>query len=463
MTDGSRILFRPRSYQRDLQLAWRAGARRLVTVWPRRTGKDKAWTAIGFEGVLKRPGLYLHVFPTFALAKKALWNATSDGERHLDIFPRELMAADPNETELRVTFVNGSLWQLMGAEDPDSLRGLNPYGVVLSEYSEMDEEVWRVLSPILAENGGWIGFNFTPKGRNHAYRLWETAREHMLAGDPTWYASKLTVDQTRRDAPGESGAPVIPPEEIAAERQHGMPEEFLLQEYYTSFDASLVGAYYGDQLRAAEADGRVTRVPWEPTVPCVTAWDLGYDDATAIWVVQAVGRELRVLDYLEAQGEFVPYFAKQLKTLEYVYGEHLLPHDAAAENIRAEQTIEGQLRALGIRPTRIVPKAPVETGIQAVRALFPRLVFDAARCRLGLERLAAYRKRKDQQTQEYRGAPVHDAASDAADALRTLAMGLRVRSAPTVGPARVAYHPYTWDRDRERAAAKTEFSPWGLR
>src|SRR3990167_1305689 len=395
----SRVIFAPRTYQRRVQEAWRAGGKRLVTVWHRRAGKDVTWLAITLEALLRRPGLYFHVFPTFAQGRDALWIATSppeEGEvrpkRHLEIFPRELVAS-VNETEMQVRFTTGAIWQIMGADHPDSLRGTNPLGVVFSGWAAYDRARW----------------------------------------DAAWFADRKTIRETRRDGVGESGAPVIAEAVLDEKRREGWPEEEIAQEYLCSFDASLVGAYYGDQLRAAEADGRVTRVPWEPTVPCVTAWDLGYDDATAIWVVQAVGRELRVLDYLEAQGEFVPYFAKQLKTLEYVYGEHLLPHDAAAENIRAEQTIEGQLRALGIRPTRIVPKAPVETGIQAVRALFPRLVFDAARCRLGLERLAAYRKRKDQQTQEYRGAPVHDVASDAADALRTLAMGLRRSEERRVG------------------------------
>src|SRR3990167_5932993 len=395
----SRVIFAPRSYQRGLLEAMRAGKRKIVTVWHRRGGKDVTWVAGTLEAMLRRQGNYFHVYTTLAEGRDKLWNAQADGRRLIDIIPAEIVV-HRNETEMQLTLMNGSIWQIMAAEDFDKLRGLNPYGVVLSEYSEITagDEVWKVLRPVFAENGGWIGFNFTPKGRNHAYRVWQMARERVLAGDPTWYVDLHTVATTRRDGltdGARTGEPVIAEAEIDADRRDG--------------------------------------VPWEPTVQCVTAWDLGYDDATAIWVVQAVGRELRVLDYLEAQGEFVPYFAKQLKTLEYVYGEHLLPHDAAAENIRAEQTIEGQLRALGIRPTRIVPKAPVETGIQAVRALFPRLVFDAARCRLGLERLAAYRKRKDQQTQEYRGAPVHDVASDAADALRTLAMGLRRSEERRVG------------------------------
>lgn len=424
-TVQERCTFSPRSYQKRVQEAWRAGARFLVTVWPRRSGKDKVWTAIALEGLLRRPGLYLHIFPTLALARKALWDASSDGTRHRDLFPHEIVVA-VNETELQITFANGSIWQLLGAEDPDSLRGLNPYGVVLSEYSEMSEETWRVLSPILAENHGWIAFNFTPKGRNHAYRLYMLSRERVAAEDTAWFSSKLTVDEVRRDGIGEGGGEVIPAEEIARERQHGMPEEFVQQEYFTSFDASLVGSYYGAALRQAEAAGRITRVAWHPTTPVITAWDLGFDDYTAVWFVQPVGRELRVIDYHEAEGEWIPYYAKVLKEREYAYEEHLLPHDAEADNIRGD-TIQNQLRALKVGRTRIVPKESVEIGIQAVRALFPKLVFDEVRTQLGRERLAAYRKDKNADGY-YKAKPKHDQASDAADALRTLAMGLRVRS-----------------------------------
>lgn len=418
----SRILFAPRSYQRAVQEAWRAGCKRLVTVWHRRAGKDVTWLAVTLEALLKRPGLYFHVFPTFAQGRDALWIASSEGKRHLDLFPRELVTS-VNETEMQIRFANGAIWQVMGGDQPDSMRGTNPYGIVYSEYPEMPDEAWSVLSPVLAENGGWAAFAYTPKGRNHGHALYQRALD-----DPTWFVSRLGIDATRRDGRDESGEEVITAAAVEQERRDGHPEEFIQQEFYVSFDASLVGSYYGDQLRLAESEGRITRVPWHPTVPVTTGWDLGFDDYTAIWIVQPVGRELRVLEYLEGEGEHIPYYAKILKQAEYAYGEHLLPHDAEADNIRAELTIEQQLRSLGVRPTRIVPRGDVNHGIQAVRALFPRLVFDEQKTRLGRDRLAAYRKQRDKSTQTYRAKPFHDQASDAADALRTLAVGLHERS-----------------------------------
>ena len=458
------VLFAPRSYQRAAIDAWEHGAQRLALVWHRQAGKDQTAVEIArrsmFGGV-KRPsraGLYFHIFPTFALGRDALWIAGSDGKKNLDGFPREFLLAEPNQTEMQMRFRvpdGEAIWQIMGADDPDAFRGTRPVGVVLSEYAEMNPEVEDVLTPVLAANDGWMIYAYTPKGRNHGWRLWQFAQQEQAAGNPRWYADRRTVEQTRKDGLGESGDVVTPLALIEEQRRRGAAEEFIQQEYYTSFDASLVGSYYGDLLRAAEREGRITRVPWEPTVPCVTAWDLGYDDCTAIWIVQSVGRELRVLDYLEGNGEHIPHYAKRLKELEYVYAEHLLPHDAEHEQIASKLTIEQQLKALGIRPTRVVERASVELGIQAVRGLLPKMVFDARKCQLGLERLAAYRKTRDQRTQEFRGKPLHDAASDAADALRTLAMGFKPRTEPVYRPSRVAFTPYGYAE--QRRPSKVEF------
>jgi len=324
-------------------------------------------------------------------------------------------------------------------------------GVVLSEYAEMDPEVERVLDPALASTDGWMVYAFTPKGRNHGYQLYQFARAEVANENPRWYVDVRTVEQTTKDGPGEPGESVTPLKYIEEQRRRGYTEEFIQQEYWCSFDASLVGSYYGDQLRAAERDGRICRVVWEPSVPCITGWDLGLDDSTAIWIGQAVGRELRMLRYLEAEGEFIPYYARELKSLEYVYAEHLLPHDAAAGNIRHPLTIVQQLQSLGIRPCKVVPRdTNVEHGIQAVRALFPKMVFDEVGTRLGRERLAAYHKKQDKSTHLFTGKPEKDGSDHGADALRTLAVGLR-------GPAPNGL----WDSRKKRpVVASMQWSPW---
>jgi phage terminase large subunit len=175
-----------------------------------------------------------------------------------------------------------------------------------------------------------------------------------------------------------------------------------------------------------------------------------------------VGQRVHVLDYLESEGEHVPYYAKQLRSMEYVFGEHLLPHDADTKGMGQPLSIRRQLESLGVRPTRVVPRdTTVEHGIQAVRALFPRLVFDRVRCRLGLERLASYRKERDEKTHMFRAKPRHDEASHGADALRTLAVGLRRDSGvPRQTYAASATTDVLGDRRRAMAVATSRTAAW---
>src|SRR5258705_3822274 len=162
-----RVIFAPRSYQREAQEARRAGCKRFVDVWHRRGGKDKTWLGITLEESQKRVGYYFHVFPSLNQGRRDLWdNIGSDGVPFMKMFPDELIAANGrNELEMQVTFKNGSIWQIMGADDLKSiarLRGPNPIGIVYSEYGNMRIEAWETLSPVLAENGGWAAFIYTP-------------------------------------------------------------------------------------------------------------------------------------------------------------------------------------------------------------------------------------------------------------------------------------------------------------
>jgi len=142
-------------------------------------------------------------------------------------FPAELIAGK-NEVEMQVTLKNRSVFQILGADQADRLRGTNPVGVAFDEYALMPgSEAWDLTRPILAENGGFAVFAFTPQGRNHAHQLYEQARQ-----SPEWFTTRKTVDDTRRDAPGENGRPIIAAAQIAQDLREGMPKELADQEYY---------------------------------------------------------------------------------------------------------------------------------------------------------------------------------------------------------------------------------------
>jgi hypothetical protein len=265
------------------------------------------------------------------------------------------------------------------------------------------------MRPILAENNGWALFISTPIGQNHFADLYEMAK-----ASPDWFAELLTAEAT--------GA--ITAEAIEAERAAGMPESMIKQEFHCSFLGAIAGAYYAEYFELAEKDGRVTTVPWEPALPVHTSWDLGLDDATAIWFWQRHGKELRIIDYYEASGCGLDHYTKHLAEKPYTYGQHLLPHDVEVKELSTGRSRKQALAALGLK-VAVVPKLGVEEGIQAVRSILPQCWFDRDKCARGLKALKAYRTEYDPKTGTNRQRPLHDWTSHAADAFRYLAVGLQ--------------------------------------
>ncbi len=400
----------PRPYQARLWHYLERGGRRAVAVWHRRSGKDSLalnWTAVS---AFQRVGLYWHMLPEAAHGRKVIWDGIDgNGRRILDqVWPKELRTRTIS-TDMKIELVNGSLWQVVGSDNYDSLVGANPIGVVFSEYALARPAAWDYIRPILAENGGWAIFVYTPRGRNHAYALYKSAQDN-----PDWFAQRLSIRDTG----------TVSDRVVAEERAGGMSDEMIEQEFYCSFEAPLSGAYYGKLIRQAEEAGRITRVPWEPSEPVETWWDLGIGDETVIWFAQQIGREVRIIDYQAGRGEGLEYYAKVLRERPYPYREHLWPHDGAHRELGTGRSRQELAETLGIRPIRIVLAAPIGDGIQAVRTLLPRCWFDAETCRDGLDALRQYARDWDDKARTFRDRPRHDWASHAADAFRIGAMGL---------------------------------------
>jgi hypothetical protein len=418
--------WRPRAYQRRLWYYLEAGGKRAVAVWHRRAGKDEVCLHWAACAAMQRVGNYWHMLPEASQARKAIWDAVNPhtGHRRIDeAFPQAVRLGQRDD-DMRIKLVNGSVWQVVGSDNFNSLVGAPPAGLVFSEYSLTNPAAWDYLRPILAENGGWCVFMMTPRGRNHAWELYDMARSR-----PDWFAELLTVDDTR----------AIGAEIIADERASGMSDDMVAQEYYCSFDAALPGAYYGKLLQNAEADGRIGRVPWAPDAVVHTAWDLGIGDSTAIWFCQQVGQETRLIDYYESFGVGLDHYAKALRERPYVYGEHILPHDAQVADLSTGRSRLQTLAMLGIHG-RVLPREPnIEDGINAVRNLLPRCWFDADRCARGLDALRQYRCDYDAERKIYSARPRHDWTSHAADAFRYLARGLPEGGA--LQPRRDRYAP----------------------
>ncbi len=398
--------YEPRPYQREFyRRAVIERTPRICCIWHRRAGKDvTAWNSLICRAI-SDVGIYYYILPTYSQGRKILWDGiTNEGKRMLEYIPQALTVrtlADEMKIELR----NGSLIQILGSDMYDRLMGTNPKGVVFSEYALQHPLAWEYVRPILAANGGWAVFLTTPRGRNHAFDLYEMAEK-----TEGWWAQRLTVDDTH----------AISTDAIQGDRESGMPEELIQQEYYCSWDSGLVGSYYAKLLQSAQ----ITRVPLDPAVGVETWWDLGIGDATAIWFSQRVGQEIHLIDYYEASGEGLPHYARVLQEKGYVYSGHHVPHDAQARELGTGKSRVEIAAALGMR-FEIVPSISLEDGIEAVRVILPRCWFDAEKCKRGLQALREYHAEYNDLRRIKGSKPVHDWSSHAADSFRYLAVGWR--------------------------------------
>ncbi len=196
------------------------------------------------------------------------------------------------------------------------------------------------------------------------------------------------------------------------------------------------GAIYFTQVSQARNEGRVTSVPYDPTLRVDTVWDLGIGDATAIFFVQTVGREVRLIDYYEASGEGLPHYAQVLDKRGYLYGKHYAPHDIQVRELGSGRSRIETAATLGIR-FEVVPNIGVEEGIHATRMLFPRLWIDERKCEAALLALQRYRRSFNARLGEFTETPVHDWCSHCADALRYLAVSHKPARPPAAEERRV--------------------------
>jgi hypothetical protein len=415
----------PRNYQLNCWSYFEPNIEGLrgCAVWHRRAGKDLLGINLVGMKHLQRVGTYWHLLPTYKQGRAIVWNGfTRTGRRFIDHFHPRLVT-EKNKTEMSVSFRNGSRYQVVGTDDIDSLVGTNPVGCIFSEYSLQDPGAWNYLRPILAENGGWALFIFTARGKNHGYRMKEMAMKNRK-----WFCEVLVAGDNGTKK--EDGTPVISDAAIQDERDAGMEEAMIQQEFFCSFEAPLVGAYFGSQMSRLDDQKRITKVPWDPALPVDTAWDLGMDDCTAIWFIQSYGHEVRIIDFYKNSGEGLGHYARVLNGQEegheymgdFLYGKHYAPHDITVREMGTGKSRLEVAKEMGIRFT-VVKKHEVADGIEAVRMLLPMCWIDEDKCDHGVQALKSYRKEWNENNKTFNSSPVHDWASHPADALRSFAWG----------------------------------------
>ncbi len=375
-----------------------------IIVAHRRCGKtvacinDLIFRAIS-EG--KENAQYAYLAPYYSQSKNIAW-------QYLQQYAEPVLAK-ANQSELWVELINGARIKLYGADNPDTLRGLYLDGIVLDEYADMKPSVWgAVIRPLLSDRQGWATFIGTPKGHNSFYEIYQQAEKH-----DSWFTKTLRASQTK----------LISESELVDAAQN-MSEDQYLQEFECSFEAAILGAYYGKEMRALTDAKRIGKVDYDPMFPVHTAWDLGYSDDTAIWWYQVVHGEIRVLDYHSSNGHQVSYYTELIKSRPYKYGNHWLPHDARAKTLASggKSIIEQISSHIPVNSLKIVPSLSLQDGIQAARLALMRCWFDAEKCEDGIECLRQYQREYDEDKKVFRDKPRHDWTSHGADAFRMLAI-----------------------------------------
>jgi hypothetical protein len=407
--------FKPRTYQLPFWRAFESGQfKKLLAIWPRRAGKDMCAFSLLIRAALRKISVYYYIFPSYSQARKVIWDSivnTETGEKFLDLIPKELIK-NQNSTEMKIYLDNGSLIQLIGSDNIDSLMGTNPQGIVFSEYALQDPRAYQFLRPILMANDGWAMFISTPRGHNNLWELYNIAKQN-----PDWFVSKLTIEDTHH----------ISVDEIQKEIAEGLiSQDLAYQEYWTSFDMGIEGSYYAKYIDRMKVKGQIGNVPWENGFKVNTTWDLGVRDSTTIIFWQQIGPTIRIVDSYENSKVGLDHYINIIKQKErdgYVYGKHIAPHDIRVREFGTGLSRLEKAQQLGIEFT-IAPDLSIEDGIEAVRSSLSKIWIDETNCKQFIKAIENYRQEFDAKRKVYKSYPLHDWSSHWADALRYLCISL---------------------------------------
>ena len=345
---------------------------------------------------------FAYIAPTYSQAKKIAWD-------YLKHYTKNLPNTKYNETELRADFFNGSRIQLLSSENPDSIRGIYLDGAVIDEASQVSRElIDEVIRPALSDRKGWLSLCSTPKGMNNIfYDLYLKAQS-----EKDWFLYTARASETK----------LVDDEELKAALSV-MGQATYNQEFECSFIGNVKGSIYGELISKLEDEKRIARVPHDPSYPVNTAWDLGYNDSTAILFYQNVGHAINIIDSYENNNKAFPHYAQILKEKDYTYNEHIGPHDLEQTDFATGRTRREVAYQLGLR-FKIAPKLSIEDGIHAVKMLLPRCYIDVDNCKKFINALRHYHRKYKEKDRMYSAKPNHDWSSHFNDALRTLATGM---------------------------------------
>lgn len=405
------IDYAPRRWAENLHAAV---TRWIILVLHRRAGKTTAVLNHLQRDCLRiRESQFGFIAPTYKQAKRIAWDIAKK-------MARDIPGVQFNESDLIIRYPNGSKLFLAGSDNPDSLRGIALWGVGFDEYPQQPSNIFsEIISKCLADHLGYAIFFGTPKGKNEFYRILQNAQ-----GNKEWTVIVRTIDDSLRDEQGETidNLRVALEDDRKLVEQGLMTEDEFQQEWYCSFDASVKGAYYAREIRAARENGRIKVVPYDTALKVHTVWDLGVGKNLAVGFYQGTMNERRMIDYWEGDPtDGLQQAALMLQDKKYVYGKHFAPHDIHAKEITTGKTRLDTAREFGIH-FEVVPSVSVDAGIEKGRLFWSKLWVDEKNCALWIDAISQYRQAWDDKRGCFIETPVHDWTSHPGDVHRYAAL-----------------------------------------
>ena len=406
MEEGVEVVetgYKPRIPQKEIHKAIKKH-RWTVAVCHRRMGKTVCAINQLIHSALqcdRKSPQFAYIAPTYSQAKRIAWDYLKEYTRPL--------GGVANVAELRVDFM-GRRISLYGADNPDALRGIYLDGAVIDEYGDVNPSLFtEVIRPALSDRLGWAMFIGTPKGANHFKELRDFADD---TANDNWVLKEFKASETD----------LIAKEELA-DAKKAMGDNKYQQEFEISFDAPIVGSYYGEIIKDLDSKNHIREIPTESATQKICAWDLGMSDSTSIWVAETIGGEVRLMDYYEDSGKSLDDYIAWLNEKGYRDYRQILPHDVMVRELQTGKSRYEFLSDAGLN-IDIAPKQSVEDGIQAVRRILPNCWFNKASTRAGVECLRNYRRVFNEKLNVFQEKPLHDWSSHGSDAFRYLALGL---------------------------------------
>ena len=321
-------------------------------------------------------------------------------------------------TQTSIRGANGSEFAFIGLKNnPTNIKSFEGVDICWVEEGQTVSRLsWNILIPTIRKSGSEIWVSFNPDlETDETYQRFvvKPPRDAVIIkinwSDNPWFPDTLRIE---KDALKERDPKAY------ANVWEGMCRR------------TVDGAIFATEMDRAEADGRLTKVPYDPTKPVHAVCDLGWSDATAWWFVQFVGMETRLIRYFEGSQRTMTSYLAQLQTFGYVYDTIWLPHDAENQTLAANgRSIEEIVRGAGFK-TSIMPRVPIVDSINAARTIFPNLWFDRENCADGLNCLRHYRYEVDPDTGLFSKNPLHDQYSHGADAFRYIALMIKEPAKP---------------------------------